>query len=87
MAEPGRGTAAGAGVRRGQRGPLLVAIRHDNGIVTYYGHNSSVLVSVGQKVYQGQIIARAGSTGNSSGNHCHFEVRVNGTSVNPRNYL
>ena len=66
---------------------LLVAIRHDNGIVTYYGHNSSVLVSVGQKVYQGQIIARAGSTGNSSGNHCHFEVRVNGTSVNPRNYL
>ena len=65
----------------------LVAIRHDNGIVTYYGHNSSLLVSVGQKVYQGQIIARAGSTGNSTGNHCHFEVRVNGTSVNPRNYL
>ena len=65
----------------------LVAIRHDNGIVTYYGHNSSLLVSVGDKVYQGQIIARAGSTGNSSGNHCHFEVRVNNTSVNPRNYL
>ncbi len=66
---------------------ILVAIRHDNGIVTYYGHNSAALVSVGQKVYQGQIIARAGSTGNSSGPHCHFEVRVNGTSVNPRNYL
>ena len=65
----------------------LVAIRHDNGIVTYYGHNSSILVSVGQKVYQGQIIAKAGSTGNSTGPHCHFEVRVNGTSVNPRNYL
>ena len=65
----------------------LVAIRHDNGIVTYYGHNSSLLVSVGDKVYQGQIIARAGSTGNSSGNHCHFEVRVNNTSVNPRTYL
>ena len=65
----------------------LVAIRHDNGIVTYYGHNSSILVNVGDKVYQGQIIARAGSTGNSSGNHCHFEVRVNNTSVNPRNYL
>ena len=65
----------------------LVAIRHDNGYVTYYAHNSSILVSVGQKVYQGQIIARAGSTGNSSGNHCHFEVRVNNTSVNPRNYL
>lgn len=65
----------------------LVAIRHDNGLVTYYGHNSSILVSVGQKVYQGQIIAKAGSTGNSTGPHCHFEVRVNGTSVNPRNYL
>lgn len=65
----------------------LVAIRHDNGYVTYYAHNSSLLVSVGQKVYQGQIIARAGATGNASGPHCHFEVRINGTSVNPRNYL
>ena len=65
----------------------LVAIRHDNGIITYYAHNSSLLVSVGQKVYQGQVIALAGSTGNSSGPHCHFEVRVNGTSVNPLNYL
>lgn len=65
----------------------LVAIRHDNGYVTYYAHNSELLVSVGQKVYQGQIIARAGMTGNASGPHCHFEVRINGTSVNPRNYL
>ncbi len=65
----------------------LVAIRHDNGNVTYYAHNSSIVVSVGQKVYQGQIIARAGSTGRSTGNHCHFEIRVNGTSVNPLNYL
>ena len=65
----------------------LVAIRHDNGYVTYYAHNSSILVSVGQKVYQGQAIARAGMTGNASGPHCHFEVRINGTSVNPRNYL
>ncbi len=65
----------------------LVAIRHDNGYVTYYAHNSSLLVSVGQKVYQGQVIARAGMTGNASGPHCHFEVRINGTSVNPRNYL
>ena len=65
----------------------LVAIRHDNGYVTYYAHNSSILVSVGQKVYQGQIIAKAGMTGNASGPHCHFEVRINNTSVNPRNYL
>ena len=65
----------------------LVAIRHDNGIITYYAHNSAILVSVGQKVYQGQIIAKVGATGNASGPHCHFEVRVNGTSVNPRNYL
>lgn len=65
----------------------LVAIQHDNGMVTYYGHNSSVLVSVGQRVYQGQAIALAGSTGNSTGPHCHFEVRVNGTSVDPLSYL
>ena len=57
------------------------------GYVTYYAHNSELLVSVGQKVYQGQIIARSGATGNVSGPHCHFEVRINGTSVNPRNYL
>ena len=65
----------------------LVAIRHDNGYITYYAHNSSLLVSVGEKVYQGQAIARAGMTGNASGPHCHFEVRINNTSVNPRNYL
>ena len=64
-----------------------VAIRHDNGMVTVYAHNSSLLVKVGQKVYQGQIIAKSGSTGNSTGPHCHFEVRVNGTRVNPRPYL
>ena len=65
----------------------LVAIRHDNGVVTYYAHNSSLLVSVGQKVYQGQAIARVGMTGSATGYHCHFEVRINGTSVNPLNYL
>ena len=65
----------------------LVVIKHDNGIETYYAHNSSLVVSVGEKVYQGQVIARAGSTGNSSGVHCHFEVRVRGSAVNPLNYL
>ena len=65
----------------------LVQINHGNGYVTYYGHNSSLLVSVGQHVYKGQQIARVGSTGNSTGNHCHFEVRYNGVAKNPLNYL
>ena len=50
-------------------------------------HNSSLTVSVGQHVYKGQQVARAGSTGNSTGNHCHFEVRYNGVAKNPLNYL
>ena len=65
----------------------LVIIKHDNGTLTYYAHNSSLLVSAGDKVYQGQVIAKGGSTGRSTGNHCHFEIRVNGTAVNPLNYL
>ncbi len=65
----------------------LVRINHGNGYETYYGHNSSLTVSVGQKVYKGQQIARVGSTGNSTGNHCHFEVRYNGVARNPLNYL
>lgn len=50
-------------------------------------HNSSLLVSVGQHVYKGQQIARMGSTGISSGPHCHFGVTRNGTIVDPLNYL
>lgn len=65
----------------------LVQINHGNGYVTYYGHNSSLVVSVGQHVYKGQQIAKMGSTGNSTGNHCHFEVRYNGVAKNPLNYL
>ena len=65
----------------------LVIIKHDNGTQTYYAHNSSLLVSAGDKVYQGQTIAKGGSTGRSTGNHCHFEVRVGGKAVNPLNYL
>ena len=65
----------------------LVRISHGNGYETYYGHNSSLTVSVGQHVYKGQQIARVGSTGNSTGNHCHFEVRYNGVAKNPLNYL
>lgn len=65
----------------------LVVIRHDNGKETYYAHNSSLSVSVGQKVYQGQQIARVGMTGTATGYHCHFEVRINGQRQNPRRYL
>ena len=65
----------------------LVQVDHGNGYVTRYGHNSSLTVSVGQHVYKGQQVARAGSTGNSTGNHCHFEVRYNGVAKNPLNYL
>lgn len=65
----------------------LVIIDHGNGEKTYYGHNSKLLVSAGDKVYQGQTIAKAGSTGRSTGSHCHFEIRINGTAVNPSAYL
>ena len=65
----------------------LVIITHDNGTKTYYAHNSALLVSAGEKVYQGQAIARVGSTGRSTGPHCHFEIRVNGSAVNPLNFL
>lgn len=79
------GTVSYAGWK-GSYGKLVV-IDHGNGKKSYYGHNSSLLVSAGEKVYQGQVIAKAGSTGNSTGNHCHFEVRINNRPVNPLNYL
>lgn len=56
-------------------------------VVTLYAHNSSILVSVGDEVSKGETIARSGSTGNSTGPHCHFEVRINGERVNPKYYL
>ncbi|MBR2744792.1 MAG: M23 family metallopeptidase [Clostridia bacterium] len=65
----------------------LVIISHGNGIQTYYGHNSRLLVSEGETVEQGQQIAAMGSTGISTGPHCHFEIRINGVAQNPQNYL
>ncbi len=65
----------------------LVIIDHENGYQTYYGHNSKLYVGVGERVYQGQTIAGMGTTGDSTGNHCHFEVRLNGVPVNPDRYL
>ena len=67
-----------------------VMIQHANGMVTVYGHASYLHVYVGQQVTMGEVIADVGSTGQSTGNHCHFEVRLNGQSgmrVNPINYL
>jgi len=65
----------------------LVIINHDNGVQTYYGHCSKLYVSEGETVEAGDKIAAVGSTGNSTGNHLHFEIRVNGSQVNPQQYL
>ncbi len=64
-----------------------IMIRHDNGIVTVYGHASYLHVGVGERVTQGQQIADVGATGVASGNHLHFEVRINDVCYNPINYL
>ena len=64
-----------------------VVIDHGGGISTLYGHNESLVVSEGQIVAQGQVIAYCGSTGNSTGPHCHFEVREGGEPVSPWGYL
>jgi hypothetical protein len=65
----------------------IVVLRHSPSLVSMYAHCSKLLVFPGQSVQQGQIIALVGSTGDSTGNHCHFEIRENGRSVNPMNYL
>ena len=72
--------------RKGSYGNLLV-ITHSNGVQTYYGHCSKLYVSAGTTVTQGQTVAAVGSTGNSTGPHLHFEVRVNGVAYNPQNYV
>ena len=64
-----------------------VMILHDDGKVSLYAHNSRLTVSNGQRVSKGQVIAKIGSTGRSTGPHLHFEIRINGSHVNPINYL
>ena len=79
------GTVLFAGVK-GTYGNLVI-LSHSNGFLTYYAHCSKLLVNVGDSVTQGQPIAAVGSTGRSTGPHCHFEVRYNGVAKNPLNYL
>ena len=72
---------------RGDSYGNYVIIDHGGGVSTLYGHSSKVLVSTGQRVSRGQRIANVGSTGRSTGQHCHFEVRINGSRVNPNPYV
>ena len=65
----------------------VVKMDNGNGVETYYGHCSKLYVSTGEKIKAGETIAAVGSTGNSTGNHLHFEVRADGSVVNPQNYL
>ena len=65
----------------------LVKIDHGNGVETWYGHTSKMYVKVGQNIQAGDTIAAVGSTGNSTGPHLHFEIRINGQHINPQNYI
>ena len=86
---PVRAAAAGTVIYAGWLGGYgnLVVVDHGGGLSTAYAHNSSFASSVGQSVAAGQVIAYSGNTGNSSGPHVHFEVRVNGSAVDPLGYL
>lgn len=79
------GTVTFAGTK-GSYGKMVI-ISHADGVETYYAHCSTLKVSTGAKVSQGQVIAEVGSTGNSTGNHLHLEIRKNGTILNPQHYL
>lgn len=92
--------SAGTGVRASASGTVEIAqqytvnaygkyviINHGGGVKTLYAHNSAVYVTPGQWVEQGQLIAAIGRTGNATGNHCHFEIRVNGVQKMPENYI
>ena len=75
------------GKRGGRRHTGVVRIRHDNGLETYYSHNSKNLVKAGEQVKAGQVIALTGQTGRASTPHLHFETRINGQPVNPNTYF
>ena len=75
-----------SGYNSGGYGNLII-IEHSNGYQTYYAHCSRLYANVGEQVSKGDRIAGVGTTGDSTGNHLHFEIRKNGTPVNPANYL
>ncbi|WP_199533962.1 murein hydrolase activator EnvC family protein [Romboutsia weinsteinii] len=74
-----------SGVKGGYGNTIM--IQHDDGKVTLYAHNSALTASVGDRVQKGQVVAKIGSTGMSTGPHLHFEIRINGSHTNPMNYL
>lgn len=84
-----KASADGKVIWAGYKGSLgnLVVVSHSNGVQTYYGHCSKIYVSAGQSVSQGQTISAVGSTGNSTGPHLHFEIRLNGVAYNPQKYV
>ena len=86
---PVHAAAAGSVIYAGWMGGYgnLVVVDHGNGLSTAYAHNSSLAVSVGQQVAAGEVVSYSGNTGNSTGPHVHFEVRVNGSAVDPLGYL
>ncbi len=86
---PVQAAAAGTVIHAGWLGGYgnLVVVDHGNGLSTAYAHNTSIAVAVGQQVAQGEVLAYSGNTGNSTGPHVHFEVRVNGSAVDPLGYL
>ena len=65
----------------------LVSIDHGYGVITRFGHNSKVFVEQGQKVHRWDVISAVGSTGRSTGAHCHYEVRIHGVPIDPTNYI
>ena len=86
---PVRAAAAGTVIHAGWLGGYgnLVVVDHGGGLSTAYAHNSALGASVGQSVAAGEVVAYSGNTGNSSGPHVHFEVRVGGSAVDPLGYL
>ena len=81
----GGGTVTFSGWKQGYG--LTIIINHGSGLTTLYAHNSINMVNVGQRVARGDIIARVGTTGRTTGPHVHYEVRRNNTAINPRPFM